>query len=791
MHAGCTGVDAHSAPVGIAFHPQDVAVAADEQVRTFGDKPVAHARCIPSGMAADVEHRATQSAAFPEQPFWAGAAHAVVVDVAKYSPHRCDFGECIEDLEAPDVARMPNLRAAFEVVQNAVVEVAVGVGKDADAHVGEFGPIFGPQTSVMRTFLLAFALLLPEMFWAQPGRPSLGASSDRRAAKLFEEAVASYAAQDFIGAETACTEAIARDPKFFDGWMLRAQLREDAARWGEAYSDATSACAARPDLVGNWHRSYLVRLAFRSGEYSAAASALAELGAWNPPAEGDRPAWELLKRSVAFADSAVRAHGPTEAIPLPGDVNTPAPEYYPALVLDGNRMLFTREVQSNRGRQEDFFWAEKQSGKWVVTGPAAGVNTSSGNEGAPTLRGDGRLLVFTACEQPGYGYGPREGLGSCDLFEARWLPEQGRFGPAENVGLPNSRAWESQPSLSADGSTLLYVRSARDGEGRRWQDVFIARRGPSGRFEAGVPLPGPVNTSGNEENPMLHPDGTSLYFASDGHPGFGGMDLFVSRLQPNGTWGNPVNLGYPINTAADENSLLVAPDGRVAYFATDRALPGNLDLWMLDLPEEVAAVPQRALTGRVFDAATRKPLSAEVELRREDGSFHARVASDPVDGSFALPLPEVGSLQFLVDLPGFTFFTAVVAAAEFIEKSVEIPLQRWKVGTMLTLRDVRFATNSAELLSTQQAELDQLVALLAPGNERIRITGHTDATGNAAFNLDLSARRAAAVRDYLIARGIDGARLVAEGKGAAEPIATNETPEGRALNRRTDITVIE
>ena len=643
----------------------------------------------------------------------------------------------------------------------------------------------------MRFPILAFALLIHASSWAQPGRPSLGASSDRRAQKLFDEAVALYSAQDAAAAEAACSEAVERDPGFFDGWMLRAQLREDGARWGGAYADAVSACAARPDLVGTWHRAYLVRLAFRAGEYAAAAATLDDLGAWQPPVESEREAWDLLKRSVAFADSAVRVPGPTEAVPLPGSVNTAAPEYYPALVLDGNRMLFTREVQSNRGRQEDFFWAERRPDGWQVTGPASGVNTSSGNEGAPTLRGDGRLLVFTACEEPGYGYGPREGLGSCDLFETRWVPEAGRFGPAENLGLPNSRAWESQPSLSADGSTLLYVRSGRDGEGKRWQDVFSARRGSSGRFEAGTPLPGPVNTPWNEENPMLHPDGTSLYFASDGHPGFGGMDLFVSRLQPDGTWGNPVNLGFPINTAADESSLLVAPDGRVAYFATDRVSPGNLDLWMLDLPEEVAAAPQRALTGRVFDASTRAALAAEVELRREDGTFHARLSSDPSDGTFALPLPEVGSLRFTVDLKGYAFYSATVAAEQFRESAVDIALERWKVGTTLTLRDVRFATNSAELAATQQAELDQLVALLAPGRERIRITGHTDATGSAAVNLDLSARRAAAVRDYLVARGIDGARLVAEGRGAAEPVATNDTPEGRALNRRTEVTVID
>lgn len=642
----------------------------------------------------------------------------------------------------------------------------------------------------MRILCSLLAIGLPVVLAAQPGRPSLGASDDRRAAKLWDEAIAHYSLGELAAAEAACSAAIARDASFFDAWMVRAQVREDGGRWAEACADVKAACAARPELVDARLLALLVRLAYRSGDYTEALQVLERLGSWRPATAEEQEAWDLLVASVRFADGAVREPVPTEAVLLVGDVNTAMAEYYPALTLDGNRMLFTREIRTERRSQEDFFWAERQEGTWKVTGPVVGVNTS-GNEGAPALRGDGRVLVFTACEEVGGGYGPREGLGSCDIFETRWVEEAGRFGPATHVGQPNSNAWESQPSLSADGKTLLYVRSARGSDGRRWQDIFVADRESSGRWGPGRPLAGPINTSGREENPVLHPDGKSLYFASDGHPGLGGMDLFVSRMQPDGRWGAPVNLGYPINTAADENSLLVAPDGRLALFASDRDTPGNLDLWTFELPEAVAAVPQRPLMGRVIDATTRKPLAAEVVLLQADGSMHARVASDRADGSFTLPLPEVGSLQFVVDLTGYAFFSQTVADTTFRESSIEIALQRWKIGTTLTLRDVRFATNSAELQATHQTELDQLVELLAPGTERIRITGHTDATGAAALNLELSERRAAAVKDYLVARGIDAARLVTAGRGAAEPVASNDTEEGRALNRRTEITVIE
>ena len=219
-------------------------------------------------------------------------------------------------------------------------------------------------------------------------------------------------------------------------------------------------------------------------------------------------------------------------------------------------------------------------------------------------------MIFTACASPRDGYGRRRGKGSCDLFETTWNPSKGEWGVGRNLGAPNSAGWESQPSVSADGQTLVFAQSSR---GRnKPSDLVMCRRMASGGWSQPEPLPGLVNTPYTEESPFLHPDGQTLYFSSDGHPGFGQLDVFVSRLQEDGSWGEPKNLGRGINSHGRDNSLMVSPDGQLAYFATTRARP--LDLWQIPLHEEVKPIEVTVLSGRVVDDVSGQPLTAEVVL---------------------------------------------------------------------------------------------------------------------------------------------------------------------------------
>ena len=177
-------------------------------------------------------------------------------------------------------------------------------------------------------------------------------------------------------------------------------------------------------------------------------------------------------------------HEPLQSVPMPGAINTLADEYYGALSLDGRHMILTR---AGRGLQqtvggEDFFESSmNDAGEWSPPVLLRGVNTRQ-NEGAPTWTGDGRTMIFTACASPRDGYGRRRGKGSCDLFETTWNPSKGEWGVGRNLGAPNSAGWESQPSVSADGQTLVFAQSSR---GRnKPSDLVMCRRMASGGMVA-------------------------------------------------------------------------------------------------------------------------------------------------------------------------------------------------------------------------------------------------------------------------------------------------------------------
>ncbi len=367
-----------------------------------------------------------------------------------------------------------------------------------------------------------------------------------------------------------------------------------------------------------------------------------------------------------------------------------------------------------------------------------------------------------------------------------------------NVGSPvNTGNWETQPSFSSDGKTLYFIRGYISNEGIKDQDIYVSEIGADGKFGEPVKLGPNVNTSGREESVFIHPDNMTLYFSSDGHVGMGGLDIFMSKRQSDGNWGPAVNLGYPINTWKDENSLLADPSGAIAYFASNRKGGfGGLDIYQFELPQEFRPEPITYVKGKVFDMKTNKGLDATFELIDLETQKLVLKSYSAKDGNFLVTLTANKNYLLNVSKNGYLYYSdnfslKDVKADYNTPFKLDVPLQPLDTGYVVELKNVFFDVDKFDLKPQSKAELDKLVAFLKNNPKlKIEIGGHTDNTGDKKKNQLLSQNRAKSVYDYLITTGgIDKTRLSYAGYGDTKPKVPNDSPEHKQMNRRTEFKV--
>ena len=506
---------------------------------------------------------------------------------------------------------------------------------------------------------------------------------------------------------------------------------------------------------------------------------------------------EQYLKTCQFSVEAVKNPLPFKPVNL-GAINTDLPEYLPCFTADGNYMIYT----SRYAGQEDFFQSQKIDGKWTK-GVNLGepVNTMD-NEGAQTISADGRFLVYTVCNR-------REDFGSCDLYFAENV--NGKWSKPQNIGATiNTYAWESQPSLSADGRTLYFISSRKGGKGKK--DIWVTYKMRNGKWMQPRNLGDVINTKGDESSPFIHADGQTLYFSSNGHVGMGESDIFMTTRQADGTWSTPKNLGYPINTKKQENSLVVSLDGKTGYFASDRTdTKGATDIYSFEMPEPIRPKPVTYLKAKVIDAETRLELQAKIELIQLSSGLTYTEAVTTIKGEFLICLPSGDDYALNVSRKGYLFssenfaLTEATSFEEPFEAIVELqPITEEMANNStntnpskekskaVVLKNVFFETGAATLKNTSKAELDKLIILLNENpTMKIQINGHTDNVGSPESNQTLSLNRATSVMNYLIEKGVENTRLKAKGFGEKQPIDTNDTAEGKRNNRRTEFIVVE
>jgi outer membrane protein OmpA-like peptidoglycan-associated protein/tetratricopeptide (TPR) repeat protein len=634
-------------------------------------------------------------------------------------------------------------------------------------------------------------------------------TSSKKAFKYYEEAARFLNRKEFNEAEQSLKKAISKDGKFLEAYLMLGDIyfyEDKAEKSIESYKKALE---IDPMKYPNIYFA-LGNVEFSIAKYKEAKADYASFININNEREAQNTDnIAKARKNIINCDFAIEAiKNPVEFNPvnLGPEVNSKDHEYFPSVTVDGSTLLYTRLVKNTNsmggeGTDEDFYISKKYDNRWTKSDPLGRPINTNFNEGAPCLSPDGQILIFTACEVFGNYGGGRNGYGSCDLFFSRIFGR--KWTDPINMGPPvNTKSWETQPSYSSDGRTLYFIRGTAGKSGRKSQYIYMSELDGEGKWKEPLKLNEKINVPGSiQESVFIHPDNQTLYFSSDGPPGMGGQDIFMSKRDKNGEWGEPENLGYPINTEKDENSFMVSGDGRTAYFASDRKGGyGGLDLYSFDLPEKDRPQPVSYLKGKIFDKDTKEPVYARFELTDvETGRTSVKSFSNKGNGEFLVCLPtnknyalNVSSDKYLFYSENFNFSLEFgVRSSGYKTFSKDIALQPIKVGETVVLRNIFFETAKYELKPESQVELNKLIDLLSKNpNMKIEISGHTDNVGGKDYNQSLSENRAKAVYDYLVANNIKTDRLSFKGYGEIKPIDNNSTDEGKANNRRTEFKVV-
>lgn len=631
--------------------------------------------------------------------------------------------------------------------------------------------------------LLLLLIVLPFFFqadaqWYDPEKVN------HKANTIYNLAINKAQNDEYPTAIKMIQEALKIEPRFVDAYLSLAGIHANM----KDYTSSAMYFEKAFELDAQYSNYYLLPYSISlAGEGRFNESLKAVESFLSIPSLNDRSkkAGEFRKRTYEFAiDYENKQENKSyvfKPINMGDSINTPDLEYFPSLTIDGKKLIFTKRIGSN----EDFYESDLVDGVWSKAVPLSGnINSPNYNEGAQNISQDGKWLIFTGCNFP-------RGLGSCDLYIS-YLTRNGWTEP-QNMGPNiNSEFWESTPSLSPDKRDLYFSSSVPGGFGGK--DIWVSHRDDRGKWSVPYNLGPEINTSGDESTPFIHADNQTLYFNSTGHPGYSEKpDLFVTRKLPDGKWSKPENLGYPINTIDDEGSLIVTADGETAYYSSDRSdTRGGLDIYTFELRKDIRPLKTLWVRGQVYDAKTKDGIPSTIELTDVNSNqVISRLQTDE-DGNYLVTIPVEKEYAFNVNRKGYLIYSENYHISKDLDSAfvADIPLQPIESKAMVVLKNVFFGTNETVLKSASIVELDKVVSLLKENPEvKILITGHTDNVGKPEDNLKLSEGRALSVVNYLISKGISKDRLAHKGFGATKPIASNDTEEGRAKNRRTELEV--
>ncbi len=472
-------------------------------------------------------------------------------------------------------------------------------------------------------------------------------------------------------------------------------------------------------------------------------------------------------------------------------INSEYMDVGPVISPDGKTLYFDRtDHPENVGNDDIWFSTRKPDGSWS---PAKNIGSPLNNyehNYVCTVTPDGNTLLV------GNVYLPNGMMGPGVSVVHR---ERNGWGRPEKLNVTNyyTHGLSANYYLANDGRTLLLALERNDGYGD--MDIFVSFVQPNGTWSAPANLGQTINTGGAERTPFLAADGVSLYFASDGHGGLGNSDIFVSRRLDSTwrKWSKPENLGRPINSEGWDGFFTIPASGDYAYLVSSEGAIGEMDIFRVRMRPEMRPNPVVLLSGHVYDARTKRPIASGLtynaaSVRGAKGA-NGEARTDPSTGGYSATLPAGARYSITASAPGYAAKRASVDASR-IDKYTEMTQDFYLVPVAVkkapTGGPILFASGSAELSAVARRQLDGVAEAVAErSGVRLRLSGHTDDVGEEAANQELSVQRVNAAAEYLIQHGVAADRIERTARGETEPARPNSTASGRQRNRRVEVVV--
>lgn len=479
-------------------------------------------------------------------------------------------------------------------------------------------------------------------------------------------------------------------------------------------------------------------------------------------------------------------HPPDIYLNMGEDVNSVEPDYGPTLNYEGDVLIFSskrNEIKEAFGyrENEDLFVTEKWNDHWVWAEPLDDIN-SSYNEGSPFLSRDGKTLLFVKCDCP-------DCYGDCDLFQATLNEEDTSWGNVKNLGSSiNSKAWDSQPTLSHSGDTLFFASDRIGGFGLA--DIYFSVKDEEGKWKPARNLGPKLNTRKSEVSPFFHPKDNILYFSSNGHiVNFGSFDIYKSQHRGLDEFAEPVNIGPLVNGEGSEYYFTIDSKSEFLYYA--RSEPDdieNLDLHSFPLPMGAQPTATTKFVGQVIDTATGLGLEGIASIVDLERGIEVAPKYLRPDGSFEFDLINNGT--YLLIIQGEEFFR--IEEIFTLDGDSERLFNTTPISSKLKFESIEFLQGDSTILPQMEDDIYKVIEFLLDHPDfELTISGHTDSRGDNDANHRLSHARANSIRRYIIDKGkIEPGRIKAIGHGFDKPIVKEElTDEDRHLNRRVEFEI--